>query len=272
MVALLISSIAGAALVVRLGSEPPAQRELAWDLGDNARKMVTIAGGLAAFTITGVVLLLSFAREPGRIGTPLASAVGMFLVSFMSLVASAIMYANQTRPEVVRSGVDVQLFQYSITTMLFFRSVFLGWLALVPLVEAYGLDELAEQVRWLVLVLAVVAGWTTSVAVLHRLSLVRTRVVVLVPVLALVGCAVAATMFRFGFIDARSTASPLYLTYALFGVNALSFLVFAVIPPALEHQRFGPLIARSWGPSMAVIGLFSAMTIGFIWLATAGLL
>jgi hypothetical protein len=34
----------------------------------------------------------------------------------------------------------------------------------------------------------------------------------------------------------------------------------------------GPAIARSWNTAMAIVGVVSAMTIGFIWLATAGLL
>jgi hypothetical protein len=271
VVALISASAVAAAVTLPLAAGRPPPREPPWDLAVNAGKMVTIASGLAAFTITGVVLLLSFARQSGAIGSPLSSAVGMFLVAFMSLVASALMYANQTQSGVVSSGVEIQTLQYSITTMMFFRSIFLGLLALRPLVEAYGLDDLAKQIGWLILVLAVLGGWTTSVAVLYRLGLVRARVVVFIPVLALVGCVVVAFLFAV-FPDGRSNASALYLAYVLFALNALAFISFAVIPAALENPRFAPAIARSWNTTMAIVGVVSAMTIGFIWLATAGLL
>jgi hypothetical protein len=271
IVALLCASVVAAAVTIRLASGQPSARESPWDLAENARKMVTIAGGLAAFTITGVVLLLSFARQPGSIGTPLSSAVGMFLVSYISLVTCALMYANQTGPGVVASGVEIQSLQYSITTMTFYRSIFLGWLALKPLVEAYGLDALAEQIGWLLLAGAVLGGLTLSVAILHRLGLVRPRVVVLLPLLALVACVLVALLFVL-WPEGRSDASALYLAYVIFGLNVLSFVLFAVIPPALEHPRLGRVIARSRGRALAAIGVVSAMTIGFIWLATAGLL
>jgi hypothetical protein len=271
VVALIFASAIAAGVTLPLASERPPPRDLPWDLAENAGKMVTIAGGLAAFTINGVVLILSFAQRPGAIGTPLSSAVGMFLVAFMSLVTSALMYGNLTRSGIVSSGVDIQSLQYSITTMMFFRSIFLGLLALRPLVEAYGLDDLADQIGWLILVIAVLGGWTMSVAVLYRLALVRARAAVFVPLLALAGCGVVALLFLW-IRDIRSNASALYLAYALFALNALSFISYAVIPAALEHARLGPAIARSWGTGMAVVAVVSSMTIGFIWLATAGLL
>jgi hypothetical protein len=195
----------------------------------------------------------------------------MFLVAFMSLITSALMFANQTLPGVVSSGVEIQTLQYSATTMMFFRSIFLGLLALRPLVEAYGLEDLAEQVGWLILVLAVLGGWTTSVAVLFRQGLLRARVALLLPVLAFIGCALVALVFT-AFPDGRSNTSALYLTYVLFALNALTFVSFAVVPAALEHRKFGPAIARTWRRGMAVVGIVSALTIGCIWLATAGLL
>lgn len=271
VVALISASAVGAVIIWPLASGDRRGRESPWDLAENARKMVTIASGLAAFSITGVVLLLSFTRQSGAIGTPLSSAVGMFLVAFMSLITSALMFANQTLPGVVSSGVEIQTLQYSATTMMFFRSIFLGLLALRPLVEAYGLEDLAEQVGWLILVLAVLGGWTTSVAVLFRQGLVRARVAVLLPVLAFIGCALVALVFT-AFPDGRSNTSALYLTYVLFAVNALTFISFAVVPAALEHRKLGPAIARSWHSGMAVVGIVSALTIGCIWLATAGLL
>jgi hypothetical protein len=266
----LVSFIAALIIVVVGREAPPLPHETPWELADNARKMVGIASALAGINITGVVLLLSFARDPDSgIGTPLSAAVGMFLVAFISLVLSALMFANLTRADVMKCGVNVQSMQYAVTVMVLFRSIFLGWLGLRPLVEAYELQELADQIGWLLLASAVLGGLTMSVAILHRLSLVGGRVVVLVPLLGLVGCGLAALLFEM-FPDARSDVSALYLAYALFALNALSFTGYAVLPPALEHERFGPVIARWWGLGMAVVGVVSALTIGFIWLAVMG--
>ena len=270
--ALVTTSVVAALIVVRFGGGPPQQRESPWDLAENARKTVSIASALATFNITGVVLLLSFARQPGEIGTPLSSAVGMFLVAFISLVMSGLMYANLTKPGVVRHGVDLQTMQYALATMLFFRSIFLGWLALRPLIDAYGFDDLADQIGWVLLGSAVVGGLTLSVAVLYRLALVGARVVILVPLLAVVGCGLVALIFELWFEDRRSDTSTLYLAYALFVLNGLSFLSYAVFPAVLEHPRLGPLIGRAWGMGLAVVGVISAITIGCIWLATMELL
>ena len=268
----LVAAVAAGIVVILAPRRPPPTTEVPWDLAQNATRMVSIAGGLAAFTITGVVLLLSFAREPATIGTPVATAVGMFLVAFMSLVASAMMFANLTRAGIVRAGVDVQTMQYAIATMTFFRCVFLGWLALRPLIEAYGFDDLAIQIGWLVLVVAVVAGWALSIALLHRLGLVRDAVVVVVPLLALAGCGLAALAFATGLRDRRADTSTLYLTYAMFGLTVASFLGYAAAPAVLEHARLGPILARRWGTIMAVNATLSGLVIGFIWLATAGAL
>ena len=272
VVALVLTSLAAALVVIRFGTGSPPHRETPWDLAENARKTVSISSALATFNITGVVLLLSFAREPGEIGTPLSSAVGMFLVGFISLVMSGLMYANLTKAGVVRCGVDVQTMQYALATMLLFRSIFLGWLALRPLIDAYGLDQLADQVGWVLLGSAVVGGLTLSVAVLYRLALVSARVVMLVPLLAIVGCGLVALVFELWFEDRRSDASTLYLAYALFVLNGLSFMSYAVLPAALEHPRLGPVIGRAWGIGLAVVGVVSAITIGCIWLATMELL
>lgn len=273
VIALFVVSAIAVVATARVAAADASPRSLPWDLTVNAGKMVTISSGLAAFTITGVVLLLSFAHaSDGDIGAPVSVTVGMFLVAFMGLIASSLMYANQTQAGVEHSGIAIQTLQYAVTTMMFFRSVFFGLLALRPLIEAYGFNELAEQMGWLILVLAVAGGWTSSIAVLYRLGLVRVRAVVFVPLASLVGCAVAALAFELWFPGARSDASPLYLGYALFGLNALSFLAYAVLPAALEHPRVGPLIARVWTTAVAAVAVVSGMTIGFVWLATAELL
>jgi hypothetical protein len=145
VIALILVSAAAAAVTVRAARGEPPSRDVPWDLGDNARKMVTISSSLAGFTITGVVLLLSFAREPGGVETPLSVAVGMFLVAFMGLIAGALMYANQAPEDVVYFGVSLQTLQYSITTMMFFRSIFFGLLANglapVPVFPTSGRDN-----------------------------------------------------------------------------------------------------------------------------------
>jgi len=64
VVALILTSAVAAPVTVRAARGLAPSRDVPWDLGDNARKMVTISSSLAGFTITGVVLLLSFAREP----------------------------------------------------------------------------------------------------------------------------------------------------------------------------------------------------------------
>jgi hypothetical protein len=271
VIALVVACVVAAVAASRAAAGPVASRESPWDLTDNARKMVTVAGGLGAFSITGVVLLLSFAREPsGELGDPLTSAVGMFLVAYMSFVAAALMYATLTRSEVAIAGANVQTLQYTNASVVFFRSVFLSWLALRPLVEAYGFDDLAKQIGWLLLT-AVLGGWALTASVLYRLALVRGRVAVVVPLLAFLGCAAAALVFA-AFPGARSETSALYLSYVLFALNVFSFILSTATPTALEHPRLGPLFIRTWGAGAASVAVFSSMTLGFIWLATAGLI
>ena len=65
-------------------------------------------------------------------------------------------------------------------------SVFLGWFALKPLFETFGLTRIADLMGWL-LVGALVVGYGLLASALYRSGYASARLTVLLPVFAIVG-------------------------------------------------------------------------------------
>jgi hypothetical protein len=266
----LVVSLASVATMLIVAWERPASRPPSWDLGDVARKQVIISSGLAGFAITGLVLLLTLTRsEPGGLSEPFAAVVVMFVVAYMSYVSAALMYSNLVRSNDSLPA-DPQAVQYSLAAPQFYRSVFLGWIAMSPMLDAYGLVELSDLVDRILLV-AVLGGWLLMSSTLYRLGYVRGRAVAMGPVIAFAFTLAYALIVAFAAPQLRSPTSLLDLTVVLFAVNILSFGLFAMVPGALQHRRLGPLVARYWHLASITNGMASAILLGFLWMAAAGL-
>ncbi len=96
-------------------------------------------GGLAGVAFTGVVLVVTFAHDrPGTMANSLDTVIVMFLVAFLWWVGNAFLISYIPHDET--SGELVPRVHFSLASTIEYRTVFLSWFALLPLLEANGSD------------------------------------------------------------------------------------------------------------------------------------
>ena len=115
-----------------------------WQLYATANMHVGIMGGLAGFAFTGVVLVVTLAHDrPGTAASSLDTVIVMFLVAYLWWVGNAFLISYIPHDET--SGELVPRVHFSLASTIEYRTVFLSWFALLPLLEANGLGRLAHM-------------------------------------------------------------------------------------------------------------------------------
>jgi hypothetical protein len=149
------------------------ETHLPWNLVDVAGRQITVLGGLAGFAVTSIVLLVTFGRDrPGAATQSFDAVVTMFLVAFFFYVGTAVIMGympgddelNPLRPRV----------QFVLATTLQYRTIFLGWFALSPLMVTFDLEVPAQALQWLLAMSAVVGTLFTG-AVFERVGVLEAR-------------------------------------------------------------------------------------------------
>jgi hypothetical protein len=117
-----------------------------WTLYDTARSHAGIMGGLAGFAFTGVVLVVTLARDRPA-DSSLDTVIVMFLVAYVWWVGSAFLITFIPQEEA--SGNLAPRVHFSLASAMEYRTVFLSWFALLPLLEANGLSRLGYVLYFL---------------------------------------------------------------------------------------------------------------------------
>src|SRR6476660_7465861 len=134
-IGLMVVLVAGRRVSVRLDSHP-------WMLYDTAKMHVGVMASLAGFAFTGVVLVVTIAQgRTGIAASSLDTVVVMFLVAFLFGVGNAFLISYL--PHVDTSGDLVPRVHFSLASTIEYRTVFISWFALLPLLQANGLGRLA---------------------------------------------------------------------------------------------------------------------------------
>ncbi len=119
-----------------------------WQLYATANMHVGIMGGLAGFAFTGVVLVVTLAHDrPGTAASSLDTVIVMFLVAYLWWVGNAFLISYIPHDET--SGELVPRVHFSLASTIEYRTVFLSWFALLPLLEANGFGRLAGVLYFL---------------------------------------------------------------------------------------------------------------------------
>src|SRR6476660_469822 len=264
-----LATAIGLVVVLALGRRGLVQSNAyPWKLYATANMHVGIIGGLAGFAFTGVVLVVTLARDrPGTVASSLDTVIVMFLVAYLWWVGNAFLISYIPHDET--SGELVPRIHFSLASTIEYRTVFLSWFALLPLLEANGLGRLAHVLYFLlpasllfgsVLIAMCADGlgllrlWETylSAAVGTILALAYTAIVVL---------AVPA---------ARSPYSPLYLALVIFCINGLGFALAALTPLSPRYagiRRF----YKQHGRRLVIADMHLTMaSLAFLWLCVVG--
>ena len=142
VVGFLVAAAIGLALVLAASHSSPQLNKHPWIVDDTAKMHVGIMGSLAGFAFTGVVLVVTLVHDrSGAAGSSLDTVIVMFLVAYLWWVGNAFLISFM--PHAGTSGDLMPRVHFSLASTIEYRTVFLSWFALLPLLEANGLGRLA---------------------------------------------------------------------------------------------------------------------------------
>jgi len=266
---LIVATVAIAAALVVAGPRHVVVRDPTFELDDVSARQVPILGALAGFAVTGVVFLVTQAHnvpDPGS--TSFTTVVTMFVVAYMGYFSSSVLFANVSH-RAEDSSFDLAAAQYAGASISLF-SVFLGWFALKPLFETFGLVTIA-RVTGLLLVGAVVVGYGLLATALYRSGYASARLI------ALIGCFAAAGTLAFALTagvvapSLRSAESTLGLTIVAFIAGVPASGAMTVLPILARRPALARILAERWHLAIVAYAQGVTVLIGFLLLAVLGL-
>jgi hypothetical protein len=268
VLAFLVAAATGLVVVLAAARRGPARRDsYPWMLGDTAKLHVGIMGSLAGFAFTGIVLVVTLARDRPGVGSSLDTVVVMFLVAYLFWVGNAFLISYM--PHVDTSDDLEPRVHFSLASTIEYRTVFVSWFALLPLLEANGLDRLA-YVLYFLLPASLLLGSVIIAVAADGLGLLRVRETYLSGTVG-TGLALAYTaIVAFAIPGARSSYSALNLTLVIFCINSVGFALAAftsLSPRYASIKRF----YKRYGRWIVIADMqLTMVSLGFLWLGVVG--
>jgi hypothetical protein len=266
---LVAATLAIAAATWAVGFRYEVRRDRTFEIADVAARHVTVLGGLAGFAVAALVFLVTQARNvPDPTSTPFTTVLVMFVVAYMGYFSSSLLFANVSHDD-EEAVFDLAAAQYAGASISLF-SVFLGWFALVPLFETFGLERIADIVSWLLLG-ALMVGYGQLASALYRSGYASIRLGIMLALFAVLVTLAYAIVIALLAPGLRSPAATLNLTIVAFLVGVPAYAAHTILPIVARRDRVAPLLAARW--HLAVIGYAegSMVLIGFLLLSVLGL-
>ena len=215
------------------------------------------------------MLVVTLARaRPGIDESSLDTVIVMFLVAYLWWVGNAFLISYI--PHDQTSGELVPRVHFSLASTIEYRTVFLSWFALLPLLEANGLGRLSHVLYFLLptsLVFGFRAHRNRSAHGLGLLRLWETYFSAAIGTLLALGF---TAIIAFALPGARSQHSTLYLALVLFCINGLGFGLAALTslsPRYAGIKRF----YKQYGRPLVIADMQVTMVLlAFLWLAVVG--
>lgn len=231
-----------------------------------ASRYVSIMGGLAGFAVTGIVLLVGQTSNLAKSGADFTNVLAMFVVAYLGLLSVSIQFANIA--DNVRAPFDLAVAQHTMATIsLYF--IFMGWFALRPLFQAFGLGSMAEISSWLLLA-ANLAGYPLLGAVLVRSGIARGREVILLPAMALAAGAAYVVVARVFMPDGRFPDGTLALTLLAFLPGAVMYGVATGLPVFATQPRWAETLSQRWHLVVLAYAVFVVVLVELLLVSVLG--
>jgi hypothetical protein len=251
------------------GPRYTVRRDPTLEVDNVAARLVGVMSALGAFAVTALVFLVTQAHNvPDPDGTSFTTVLAMIVVAYMGYLSSALLFANVSH-RVENAVFDLAAAQYAGASISLF-SVFLGWFALRPLFETFGLTTIAGLVGWF-LVGAVVVGYGLLATALFRSGYVTARMTVLLPLLAAVGTLAYGLGVAVLAPGLRSAEATLALTIVAFAAGVPAYAAMTLLPIAANDARLAPLLAERWHLAIVAYAQGVMVLTGFLLLAVLGL-
>ena len=241
-----------------------------WILYETAKSHVGIMGGLAGFAFTGVVLVVTLARDrPGVAESSLDTVIVMFLVAYLWWVGNAFLITYIPHKET--SGDLVPRVHFSLASAIEYRTVFLSWFALLPLLQANGLGRLIHILYFLLPASLLFGSVLISMAA-DSLGLLRFGETYFSAAVSMVLALGYAAIVVFAIPSARSPYSPLYLALVIFSINGLGFALAALTPLSPRYAGIKRFYEQH-GRRIVVADMhLTMMSLVFLWLSVLGVI
>lgn len=239
----IVVALIGMALVLTLCRDTGFNREKhPWNLYEAAWAHVQLLGGLAGFAFTGIILIVSFAMERGGPHDPaLDTVVVMFLVAFLWWIGGAFLISFVPHDEA--AGDLMPRVHFSLATTLEYRTVFLSWFALVPLLEANGLAHLNPIVNFTLLG-SMACGSVLVAMVADGLGALRFTETYLNAAIAIGLTALYGLIAHFAAPQDQSSYSALNAGLIIFALNGLGFAVACLTPLGARYPAVTDFFER----------------------------
>lgn len=269
VLSVIAASAIGLATVLSVGRRGSIRRrEYPWMLDGVSQLHVTIVGTLAGFAFTGVVLVVTLARDrPAGAEVSFDTVVVMFLVSYLYWVGSAFLISYL--PHAREGGDFVQRVHFSLASTIEYRTVFLSWFALLPLLQANGLGRLLPVLYFLMPASLLLGSLLLAMAT-DGLGLMLIKEVYFSAAIA-TGLAVAyGVAVALVFPANRSPYSSLYLAIVIFCVNGVGFALAAGTPLGSHYDGVRRFYER-YGRNIIIADMQMTMvSLTFLGLAVVG--
>jgi hypothetical protein len=241
-----------------------------WIVYDTARAHVGIMAVLAGFAFTGVVLIVTLARNrPGVAESSLDTVIVMFLVAYLWWVGNAFLISYLPHGDL--SGDLAPRVHFSLASTIEYRTVFLSWFALLPLLEANGLGRISHILYFLLPASLLFGSVLISMAA-DGLGLLRVSETYLSAAVATVLALAYAGIVAFAVPTARTPYSPLYLALVIFCINGLGFSLAALTPLVRRYagvKRF----YKQHGRLIVIADMqLTMVSLAFMWLGVVGII
>lgn len=160
---------------------------------------------------------------------------------------------------------------FSLASTIEYRTVFLSWFALLPLLEANGLGRISPILYFLLPASLLFGSVLISMAA-DGLGLLRVSETYLSAAVATVLALAYAGIVAFAVPSARSQYSPLYLALVIFCINGLCFSLAALTPLVRRYtgiQRF----YKKHGRRIVIADMqLTMVSLAFLWLGVVGVI
>jgi len=267
---LLAAAIGVTTVLVASRHESARRGDYPWLLDEVMKLHVVIVGTLAGFAFTGVVLVVTLARDrPAAAQIPLDSVIAMFLVAYLWWVGGAFLISYL--PHIGRSGDVAQRVHFTLASTIEYRTVFLSWFALLPLIQTSAMSRLVPVLDFL-LPISLILGSILLAMAIDGLGLLRIKEIYFSAVVGTVLALAYAAIVEWVAPSARTPYSPLYFALVIFGVNGAGFILASLTPLSSRYDGVKRFVER-YGRQLVVADMHLTMaSLLFLWLAVVGVI
>ncbi len=267
-VLLAIASVA-ALLVARVrGGEP---RSPVWDIPRTSATNTTIVGSLSGFAVASSIFIANL--RVNQDDRSFESVIGLFLVGFVTLVGTAMMFGmvpnHAEVDEAPQKSGSVQYIDFTLASIGYYLGLSAIWMGLRPLLLALDMTEVAGIFTWVLLFVAV-SGAGRSAILIYRFSSFGRQIVLAVPLIALA----LTALYRLLLVPLFPAlwpegGAPLAMVLIMFVVGSSGFVASNLLIAGMSRAALNERVVRARELGLLAYAQVAACAVTLLWWAVA---